>query len=98
MQLRGWGLTRAIRIVIILLVLQHLGLGLVHAFLPAPTAGLTLARCAQALTSLDAVVALTMPLDAKGSAIALLAETSARTIPPDPPPLPRRLPRAPPAA
>ena len=98
MQLRGRGLTRAIRIVIILLVLQHLGLGLVHAFLPAPTAGLTLARYAQALTSLDAVMTLTIPLDAKGSAIALLAETSTRTIPPDPLPLPRRLPRAPPAA
>ena len=39
MQLRGWELTRASRIVIILLVVQHLGLGQVLAVASATAAG-----------------------------------------------------------
>jgi hypothetical protein len=98
MQLRGWGLTRASGLVIILLVVQYVGLGLVHAFVPTPTAGPSLARCAQTLTSLDAVVTLAVPSNANGRAVAVLAEPGYRAVPPDPPSLPRRLPRAPPAA
>jgi hypothetical protein len=98
MQLRGWGLTQAGRIVIILLVVQHLGLGLVHAFVPAPPAGLTLAGHAQALTASDAVVRLAVLFDASRCESAVLGGLDSRTIPPDPPPLPSRLPRAPPAA
>jgi len=98
MQLRGWGLTRAGCIVIILLVVQHLGLGPVHAFVPAPPAGLTLAGHAQALPASDAVVTLVVPFDASWCESAVLGEPDSRTIPPEPPPLPSRLPRAPPAA
>jgi len=98
MQRRGWGLTRASRIVIILLVVQHLGLGLVHAFVTAPTAGLSLTDRAQALSALDAVVTLAVPFHASQRSSAVLGEPGSRAIPPDPIPLPRRLPRAPPAA
>jgi len=98
MQLRGWGLTRASRIVIILLVVQHLGLGQVLAFAPAPTTGSTLAGPSQAIAALDTVVPLAIPLDASCHSSAVLGEHGSRAIPPDPAPLPRRLPRAPPAA
>ena len=98
MQLRGWGLTRASRFVIILLVVQQLGLGLVHAFVPVPAAGLTLAGCAQALAAFDAVVTLAVLSDESPRSSAALGEPGSRAIPPDPPPLPRWLPRAPPAA
>jgi hypothetical protein len=96
MQLRGWGLTRASRIVIILLVVQQLGLGLVHAFVTAPTVGLSLSDRAQALTALDAVITLAVLLDASRQASAVLGEPGSRAIPPDPTPPPRWLPRAPP--
>jgi hypothetical protein len=98
MQLRGWGLTRASRIVIILLVVQHLGLGLAHAFVPVPTVGFTLEGRAQALLALEAVVSLPILFDTSRLSSAVLREPGSRAIPPDPPPLPRRLPRAPPAA
>src|SRR5215468_4135045 len=98
MQLRGWGLTRASRIVIILLVVQQLGLGLVHAFAPAPTGGLTLAGRVQAFAAFDAVVTRAVLLDASPRSSAALGEPCSQAIPPDPPPLPRWLPRAPPAA
>jgi hypothetical protein len=98
MQLRGWGRTRASRIVIILLVAQHLGLGLVQAFVPAPTDGLTLAGRTQTTIALDAVATLAIPFDASPHTSAILGELGSRAIPPDPAPLPRRLPRAPPAA
>jgi hypothetical protein len=98
MQLRGWGLTRASRIAIILLVVQHLGLGQVLAFAPAPAAGVTLAGPSQAIAALDAVVSLAIPFDAGSLSSAVLGEYGSRGAPPDPAPLPRRLPRAPPAA
>jgi hypothetical protein len=98
MQLRGWGLTRASRIVIILLVVQHLGLGQVLAFAPASTAGVTLTGPSQAIAALDAVLSFAVPLDAGCHSSALLGEHGSRATPPDPAPLPRRLPRAPPAA
>jgi hypothetical protein len=97
-QLRGWGLTRASRIVIILLVVQYLGLGLAYAFVPVPTAGLTLAGHTQAPAALDTVVSLAIPFDTSRRSSAVLGEHGSRAIPPDPTPLPRRLPRAPPAA
>ena len=98
MQLRGWGLTRANRIVIILLVVQHLGLGLAHAFAPVPTVGFTLAGQTQALIALDTVVSMANGFDVSRRSSAVLGEPGSRAIPPDPIPLPRRLPRAPPAA
>jgi hypothetical protein len=98
MQLRGWGLTRASRIVIILLVVQHLGLGLAHAFAPVSTAGFTLVGRTQALIALDAVVSVAIPFDTSRRPSAILGEPGSRAIAPDPTPLPRRLPRAPPAA
>ncbi|HEY7139074.1 MAG TPA: hypothetical protein VIE44_03170 [Methylomirabilota bacterium] len=98
MQLRGWGLTQASRIVIILLVVQHIGLGQVLAFAPAPTTGHTLARPTQATTALDTVVLLASLVDASYRSSAALWEYGSPAIPPDPAPLPRRLPRAPPAA
>jgi hypothetical protein len=98
MQLKGRGLTRASRIVIILVVAQHLGLGLAHAFGTAPAAGLSLTGRAQALAALDAVVALAVPFDASRRSSVVLGEPGSRAIPPDPTPLSRRLPRAPPAA
>jgi hypothetical protein len=98
MQLRGWGLTRASRIAIILLVVQHLGLGQVLAFAPAPAAGVTLAGPSQAIAAPDTVVPLAILFDASCHSSAVLGEHGSRATPPDPAPLPRRLPRAPPAA
>jgi hypothetical protein len=98
MQLRGWGLTRASRIVIIiLLVVQYLGLGQILAFAPAPTAGSTLAGPSQAIAALDTVVPPAILFNASGYSSAVLGEHGSRVIPPGPAPLPRRLPRAPPA-
>jgi hypothetical protein len=97
MQLRGWGLTRASRIVIILLVVPHLGLGLVHAFVTASTAGLSLADRAQAFAALDVVLTLAVPFDASRRSSAVFGEPGSPAIPPDPTPLPLRLLRAPPA-
>jgi len=98
MQLRGWGLTRASHIVIILLVVQQLGLGLVYAFVPAPAVNLTLAGGSQALTAFDVVVTHAILFDASPRPSAALWESGSQAIPPDPTPPPRRLPRAPPAA
>ena len=98
MQRRGWGLTRASRIVIILLVVQYLGLGLAHAFAPVPTTGFTLDGRTQALVALEAVVSLAIPFDASRLSSTTFGESGSPAIPPDPIPLPRRLPRAPPAA
>jgi len=98
MQLRGWGPTQACRIVIILLVVQHLGLGQVLAFAPTTTAGFTSAGHRQALAALDSTIQLAILYDAGCRSSAVLGEHGSRAIPPDPAPLPRRLPRAPPAA
>jgi hypothetical protein len=98
MQLKGLGLTRAGRIVLILLVVQHLGLGQVLAFAPAPAGGLVLHAAADAVA---ATLALTVPvatlLDASRDPGVVLVRHGPRAILPDPTPLPRWLPRAPPA-
>jgi len=98
MQLRGWGLTRASRIVIILLVVQHLGLGQVLAVTPVTSAGPDPADGSQAIATLDAVLPLAVLADTGLRASAAIREHRSRAIPPDSVPLPRRLPRAPPAA
>jgi hypothetical protein len=98
MQLRGWGPTQASHIVIILLLVQHLGLGQILAFAPTPTAGFTSADPRQAIAALDTAIQLAMLHDASRRSSAALGEHGSRAIPPDPAPLPRRLPRAPPAA
>lgn len=95
MQLRGWGLTRASRIVIILLVVQHLGL---LAVAPVTSAGPDPADRSQAIAALDAVLQLAVLADTGLRASAAIREHRSRAILPDPVPLPRRLPRAPPAA
>jgi hypothetical protein len=98
MQLRGWGPTRASRIVIILLVVQHLGLGQILAVAPATLAGPDPADPSQIIAGLDAVLPLATLADTRLRAGATIGEHRSRTTPPDPVPLPRRLPRAPPAA
>lgn len=98
MQLKGWGLTRAGRIVIILLVVQHLGLGQILTFAPSTTAGFSPDGPSQAIAALDIVVPLAILIDASRHGSAALGEHGTRAILPDPDPLPRRLPRAPPAA
>lgn len=98
MQLRGWGQTRAILLVIILLVVQHLQLGLVQAFVPASTTGATLTRLSPVTFALDIATTLAIPFQASRDTSAILGEPGSRAIPPDPAPFPRRLPRAPPAA
>jgi hypothetical protein len=97
MQLRGWGLTRASRIVIILLVVQHLGTGQVLAIAPATTGATSVVDPAQAIVVLDTVVSSAILPDAGDPSITALGEYDSRAIPPDATPLPRRLPRAPPA-
>jgi hypothetical protein len=98
MQLRGWGPTQASRIVIILVVVQYLGLGQILAFAPAAAAGLTDTGRPQAMTAFDAAVPLVIVVDESGRSSAVLREHDFRTALPDSAPLPRRLPRAPPAA
>ena len=98
MQLRGWGPTQASRIVIILVVVQYLGLGQILAFAPAATAGFTDTGRSQAMAEFDATVPLVIVLNASWRSSAVLGEHDFRTTLPDTAPLPRRLPRAPPAA
>ena len=98
MQLRGWGPTQAPRIVIILVVVQYLGLGQILAFAPAATAGFTDTGRSQAMAEFDATVPLVIVLNASWRSSAVLGEHDFRTTLPDTAPLPRRLPRAPPAA
>jgi hypothetical protein len=97
MQPKGWGLTRASRIVIILLVVQYLGLGQILAFAPATTTGFGPDGRSQAMAALDTVVSLAILIDASGHASVVFGAHGSRAILPDPAPLPRRLPRAPPA-
>jgi hypothetical protein len=96
MQLWGWGLTRASRIVIILLVVQHLGLGPLLAVAPVTSAGSDPPDPSQTVATLDALLPLAVQADMGLRASATIGEHRSRTIPPDPIPLPRRLPRAPP--
>jgi hypothetical protein len=98
MQLRGWGPTQASRIVIILVVVQYLGLGQILAFAPAVTTGFTGTGHSQAIAAFDAAVPLAIVFDASRRSSAALGEHDFRTSLPDAGPLPRRLPRAPPAA
>ena len=98
MQLRGWGLTRASRIVIILLVVQHLGLAQVLAVGPVTSVGPDPVDPSPAIAALDADLPLSSLTDTHRQASATLSEHRPGAIPPDPVPLPRRLPRAPPAA
>jgi hypothetical protein len=98
MQLKGWGLTRASRIVIILLVVQHLGLGQVLAFAPSTTGAFGPGDSSQAIVALDAAVPLAITTDASDRSSTALGEHGSRATPPGPAPLPRRLPREPPAA
>ena len=98
MQLKGWGLTRAGRIVIILLVVQHLGLGQILAFAPSTATGSSPGGPSEVSSALDAIVPLAMPVDARRDGSATFGDRGSRAVLPDPAPLPRRLPRAPPAA
>ena len=98
MQLRGLGLTRAGRIAIILLVVQHLGLGQVLAFAPAPETEFTLPGPASAIAALAVVVPLATFIDASRDSSAAVVGHGPPAILPDPTPRPRWLPRAPPAA
>lgn len=98
MQLRGWGLTRASRIVIILLVVQHLGLAQVLAFAPVTAAGPNSTDRLPAIAALDVGLPLSVLTDTAHQASAAISEHRSGAIPPDPVPLPRRLSRAPPAA
>jgi hypothetical protein len=98
MQLRGWGPTQACRIVIILVVVQYLGLGQILAFAPAGTTGFTDTGRSQAFAAFDATVPLVIVFDASRQSSAVLGVHDFRTTLPDTAPLPRRLPRAPPAA
>ena len=86
MQLRGWGPTRAARIVIILVVVQYLGLGQILAFAPAATTGFTNTVASQAMAALDAAVPLVIVIDASGRSSAALGEHDSRTTLPDRPP------------
>ena len=97
MQLKGWGPTQASRIVIILVVVQYL-VGQILAFAPAATAGFTDTGRSQAMAAFDAAVPLVIVFDASWRSSAVLGEHDFRTTLPDAAPLPRRLPRAPPAA
>jgi hypothetical protein len=97
MQLKGWGLTRATRIAIILLVLQSLGLGHILAVAPATTAGPNIGGSTQALIAFDTAVSRANLFETNRELSAALGEDSSSAILPDPAPLPRRLPRAPPA-
>lgn len=100
MQPREWELTRASRIVLILLVLlvvQHLGLSQLLVAAPATGVRSHPAPSAWSAVPTDAVLsptAVIVPDVGTGTAI---GEHSVRTISPDPAPLSRRLTRAPPA-
>ena len=98
MQHWGWGPTQASRIVIILVVVQYLGLGQILAVAPAATAGFTDAGRSQAMVAFDAAVPRVIVFDASWRSSAALGEHDFRTTLPEAAPLPRRLPRAPPAA
>jgi hypothetical protein len=98
MQLRGLGLTRASRIVIILLVVQHLGLAQVLAVAPVTSVGRDPVDPSPTIAALDADLPLSIRPDTNSQASATISEHRPEAIPPDPVPLPRRLPRAPPAA
>ena len=98
MQLRGWGPTQAARIVIILVVVQYLGLGQILAFAPVATAGFTNTGRSQAIAAFDAAVPLgdrvprELAIERGPRGVRLSGQPCLNAAP-----LPRRLPRAPPA-
>jgi hypothetical protein len=98
MQRRGWGLTRASRIVIILLVVQHLGLAQVLAVDPVTSGGPDRIHRAPTVAALDADLPLSISTDREREPNATISEQCPGAIPPDPAPLSRRLLRSPPAA
>src|SRR5262245_7170014 len=98
MQLSGWGATRASRVVIILLVVQHLGLSQVAAIAPATAVAPGLADRSLAVLELEAVCSLSFLPHQSLDASAAIRKRLPEAIPPDPVSLPRRLPRAPPAS
>jgi hypothetical protein len=98
MQLREWGLTRASRLVIILLVVQHLGLAQVRTSAVVTSVGPGPAEGSPCVAALDADLPGSVLAATNGRTSAAISEQSSGAIPPDPLPLPRRLPRAPPAA
>jgi hypothetical protein len=98
MQLRKWGLSRASRTVIILLVVQHLGLAQALAVDPVTSGGPDRIDRAQTVAVLDADLPLSVLTDREREPSATLGEQNPGGIPPDPVPLSRQLPRAPPAA
>jgi hypothetical protein len=97
MQRRAWQLPRASRIVIVILVVQILGLGVVSAAVPVGVHAVDPGP-SPAAASPDAVVPLAFALDARVLRSLALVPLAARSAAPDPVPLARRLPRAPPAA
>jgi hypothetical protein len=96
MQLRGWELTRASRIVIILLVVQHLGLGQLLVVAPASAAEPDPADPSWTVVSPDAVLPHAVVVDPASRASTAIRGHGSPPIPRDPGPLSRRLPRAPP--
>jgi hypothetical protein len=98
MQLRGWGLSRAGRIVIILLVVQLLGLSPILAFAPPTAADPGLGGQPHGAGSFAAALPLVAVPDPALQAVRPLEADLDRATRPVSVPLPRRLPRAPPAA
>jgi hypothetical protein len=96
MQPREWELTRASRVVLILLVVQHLGLSQLLVAAPATGAGSDPAPSAWSVVPTDAVPSPTAVIPDVGTGTTI-GDRGIRTISPDPAPLSRRLTRAPPA-
>jgi hypothetical protein len=96
MQLREWELTRASRIVLILLVVQHLGLS--QLLVAAPATGEGSDPAAPAWTAIPTVAILSpaAAADPDAGTGATVGEHGVQTIPSDQAPLSRRLSRAPP--
>jgi hypothetical protein len=98
MQLRGWELTRASRIVLILLVVQHLGLSQLLVVASAPGEASDSTPPAWSIGPTDAVLSPSVVIDPHIGTRTTHGAADGQTIPPDPAPPSRRLPRAPPAA
>ena len=98
MQLRGWGPSRASRIVIILLVVQHLGLAQVLTVAPATSTGIDSAHGLPAIAALDVDLPLPVQVDPAVQTSAVIREFRSPATLPEPVPPSCWLPRAPPAA
>jgi hypothetical protein len=97
MQPRELELTRASRIVLILLVVQHLGLSQLLVAAPATGAGSHPAPSAWSVAPTDAVASPTAVVVPDIRTDTTIGQHGAQTISPDQAPLSRRLTRAPPA-